>query len=44
MTKIHVSALVTAPIDLVWAQVRDFNAMPAWHPGFAQCHIDDGFP
>ncbi len=44
MAKIFVSSVITAPIDNVWAKVRDFNALPDWHPGVAESHIEEGEP
>ncbi len=44
MTKIFVSAVIDAPVEKVWAQVRDFNNMPEWHPKFSRSHIEDGWP
>ena len=44
MTKIFVSAVINAPIEKVWAQVRDFNNMPDWHPKFSRSHIEGGLP
>ena len=44
MTKIFVSALIDAPVEKVWAQVRDFNNMPDWHPKFSRSHIEGGLP
>ncbi len=44
MTKIFVSAVIDAPIEKVWAQVRDFNNMPDWHPKFSRSHIEGGLP
>jgi hypothetical protein len=44
MTKIFVSAVIDAPVDTVWAQVRDFNNMPEWHPKFSRSHIEGGLP
>lgn len=42
MTKIHVSAVIDAPIENVWAKVRDFNNLPEWHPTFSRSHIEEG--
>lgn len=42
MTRIFVSAVIDAPVEKVWATVRDFNAMPDWHPRFSRSHIEDG--
>ncbi len=44
MTKIFVSAVIDAPIEKVWARVRDFNNLPEWHPKFSRSHIEDGLP
>ena len=44
MTKIFVSAVIDAPVEKVWAQVRDFNNLPQWHPKFSRSHIEDGLP
>ena len=44
MTKIFVSAVIDAPVEKVWAQVRDFNNLPEWHPKFSRSHIEDGLP
>lgn len=42
MTKLFVSAIIDAPIEKVWARVRDFNNLPEWHPKFSRSHIEDG--
>ena len=42
MTKVFVSAVINAPIDKVWATMRDFNGLPQWHPGFSRSHIEGG--
>ncbi len=44
MTRIFVSAVIDAPIEKVWAQVRDFNNLPDWHPKFSRSHIEGGLP
>ena len=44
MTKIFVSAVIDAPVEKVWAQVRDFNNLPQWHPKFSRSHIEGGLP
>ena len=41
---IFTSSVIDAPIDDVWAKIRDFNALPAWHPGIADSRIEDGEP
>lgn len=44
MTKVFISAILDAPIDKVWAKVRDFNNLPKWHPKFSRSHIEGGLP
>ncbi len=41
---IWVSSVVPTEIDRVWAVVRDFNAMPDWHPLIAESRIETGAP
>ena len=41
---IFVSSVIDAPIDAVWAKIRDFNALPAWHPAIADSHIENEEP
>lgn len=43
-TRVFVSAVVRAPIETVWARVRDFNGLPDWHPRFSRSHIEGGEP
>jgi len=42
--KIFISSVIDAPIDDVWAKIRDFNALPAWHPAIADSHIENSEP
>lgn len=44
MVKVYVSSVIEAPADGVWAVVRDFNALPQWHPGIAESRIEHGHP
>jgi hypothetical protein len=44
MTRVYVSSVIDAPADAVWARVRDFNGMPAWHPLIADSRIEGGGP
>ena len=44
MAKIFTSSVINAPVDKVWAKIRDFNALPDWHPAIADSHIEDGEP
>jgi hypothetical protein len=44
MPKGFASTVIDAPIDEVWARIRDFNGLPDWHPGIAQSEIEEGKP
>lgn len=44
MANIFVTAVIRAPIDRVWNAMRDFNALPAWHPFVAASRIEDDLP
>ncbi|MBT3601527.1 MAG: SRPBCC family protein [Candidatus Latescibacteria bacterium] len=46
MAKAHTlaSSVINAPIDTVWATIRDFNALPAWHPAIADSQIENSEP
>lgn len=44
MTQVFVSSVIDAPLGEVWARVRDFNAMPDWHPAIAESRIENGEP
>jgi NADPH:quinone reductase len=42
MKRVTRSAVIDAPIERVWAVLRDFNSHDAWHPAVAQSHIEGG--
>jgi len=42
--KVYVSSVVDAPAERVWERIRDFNAMPKWHPGIADSRIEGNQP
>jgi hypothetical protein len=42
MAKAYGSIIVDAPVEAVWAVVRDFNGLPNWLPGVASSGIDNG--
>lgn len=44
MASVFVSSVLNAPVDKVWARVRDFNALPRWHPRIADSQIEEGRP
>lgn len=44
MPQVYTSSVIGAPADRVWATVRDFNALPDWHPAIAESRIEGGAP
>ena len=45
MVRIYVSDVIDAPIDRVWALLRDFNGLPVYHPTlFTKSEIEGGKP
>jgi uncharacterized protein YndB with AHSA1/START domain len=42
MVQVYVSSVIEAPAETVWSRVRDFNALPEWHPGIADSRIENG--
>lgn len=44
MARAHASSVINAPIEQVWARIRDFNGLPSWHPGVARSEIEGGQP
>ena len=40
MTRIYTSSVIDAPVGRVWDAIRDFNALPAWHPLIAESRIE----
>jgi len=42
MLRVTRSAIIDAPIDRVWAVLRDFNSHDAWHPAVADSVIENG--
>jgi len=42
MVRIYVSDVIDAPIEKVWALIRDFNGMPKWHPFIRDSMIEGG--
>ncbi len=35
-------SVIDASADTVWSRIRDFNALPQWHPGIADSRIENG--
>lgn len=44
MARTYVSCVIDAPASRVWERVRDFNALPRWHPGIRESRIENGEP
>lgn len=44
MASVFISSVIPAPIDKVWARIRDFNGLPSWHPRMVKSEIEDGLP
>ncbi|MDR6289815.1 MULTISPECIES: SRPBCC family protein [Inquilinus] len=44
MIRVTTSSVINAPVETVWKTVRDFNAMPGWHPVIASSKVENGGP
>ena len=44
MARVFVSSVINAPVARVWERVRDFNALPRWHPLIRDSRIEDALP
>jgi uncharacterized protein YndB with AHSA1/START domain len=44
MPRVYVSSVIDAPAAKVWERVRDFNALPRWHPRIRDSRIENGEP
>jgi len=44
MARVFVSSVIGAPTARVWDRVRDFNALPKWHPRIRDSRIEDALP
>ena len=42
MLRVTRSSVIDAPVERVWAVLRDFNSHDAWHPAVAKSHIENG--
>ncbi|MFK7965881.1 MAG: SRPBCC family protein [Burkholderiaceae bacterium] len=40
MALVFTSSIIDAPVPAVWAIIRDFNALPAWHPLITESRIE----
>ncbi len=44
MPRVYASSVIDAPAAKVWQRVRDFNALPRWHPRIRESRIENGEP
>jgi len=44
MPRVYVSSVIDAPAAKVWERIRDFNALPRWHPRIRDSRIANGEP
>lgn len=44
MVRVYTSSVIDAPADRVWAEIRDFNALPKWVPAVADSRIELNWP
>jgi Polyketide cyclase / dehydrase and lipid transport len=41
VVQIYISSVIDASADSVWSRIRDFNALPQWHPAIADSRIEN---
>ena len=41
MIRLYISSVIDASADTVWSRIRDFNALPQWHPLIADSRIEN---
>ena len=44
MARVYTSSVINASVGRVWDKVRDFNALPRWHPRIRDSRIEDALP
>ena len=44
MIRVYCSSVIDTTAENVWSRIRDFNAMPAWHPGIEDSRIENNEP
>jgi uncharacterized protein YndB with AHSA1/START domain len=42
MPTITISSVIDAPVEKVWARIRDYNGLPSWHPRMTESQIEGG--
>ncbi len=44
MARVYISAVMDIPLADAWSVLRDFNALPVYHPFFSTSEIEGGKP
>ena len=44
MAEVYRSSVIAVSAERVWSLIRDFNALPVWHPAIAESRIENGAP
>lgn len=44
MARGYISAVMDIPLEEAWGVLRDFNALPVYHPFFSKSEIEEGKP
>ena len=44
MVRVYISTVIDTTAENVWSRIRDFNALPAWHPGIVDSRIENNEP
>jgi hypothetical protein len=44
LVRVYISSVIDAAADTVWSRIRDFNALPLWHPAIADSRIENNEP
>jgi hypothetical protein len=44
MARVYISAVMDIPLEDAWGVLRDFNALPVYHPFFSRSEIEGGRP
>jgi hypothetical protein len=42
MGRAYATAIIEAPVEAVWATIRDFSALASWHPAISHSAIEGG--
>jgi hypothetical protein len=44
VVRVYTSTVIEAAAGTVWSRIRDFNALPVWHPIIADSRIENNEP